>query len=144
MRSRDMTATVLTSTLVAGITTLAILGHYAPKTPTKQQVGKPRKPGAMIVHAKVTAYCPCVKCCGQYANGKTSRGRDAWRTRGVSVDPRRIKYGSFITIPGAGTFIADDTGSTMRNALGHHIDLRFSTHQEALDWGVKELDVEIK
>ena len=98
-----------------------------------------------VVEAKVTAYCPCFLCCGTYSGeGKTSRGRDARKTRGVAVDPKAIAYGSNVTIPGYGTFIADDTGGAMRQSWKKgivHIDLRFHDHKEALKFGVKHLQV---
>lgn len=92
----------------------------------------------------MTAYCPCEKCCGKWAAHRTTAlGRDAYKTRGVAVDFKRIPKWAKITIPGAGTFIADDTGGAMRQADGVHIDLRFPTHKEALQWGVKNLLVTV-
>lgn len=93
----------------------------------------------------VTAYCPCRKCCGKDADGRTSRGRDAFKTRGVAVDPTVIPYGTVAAIPGAGQFIADDTGGAMRQDWRKrgivHIDLRFSSHGDALAWGRRILTV---
>lgn len=124
---------------------ITVTSPTTPTTPTttKASVGQSRKPSGMTVIAKVTAYCPCSQCCGKYSDGKTSRNRDAWKTRGVAVDPRRIPYGSKVTIPGAGIFVADDTGGAMRNAKGTHIDLRFHSHKAALEWGVRILEVTI-
>ena len=41
-----------------------------------------------IVKAKTTGYCACEKCCGEHANGITSTGRDAKKTRGVAIDTK--------------------------------------------------------
>lgn len=111
-------------------------------TITSSSNNSSRKEGYKIT-AKVTAYCPCSLCCGKFADGKTSRGRDAWRTRGVAVDPKVIPYGSQVTIPGYGTFVADDTGSAMKKG-GVRIDLRFPTHAAALEFGVKEMDINVR
>lgn len=49
-------------------------------------------------------------------------------------------------IPGAGTFLADDTGGAMRRDGRKgvvHIDLRFHSHVEALRWGRQYLDIEV-
>ena len=154
MGKTDTITMVLMSACVASATTLAILAHHTADKLEKLVTPQPRtqiiadldlkpKQHIRILSAKVTAYCPCEKCCGASADGVTSRGRDAYKTRGVAVDPKRIKYGSMIEIPGAGTFVADDTGGAMRNAKGHHIDLRFPTHQEALNWGVKNLIITV-
>lgn len=98
------------------------------------------------VNVTATAYCPCAICCGADANGITSTGRNA-NTRGVAVAPRLIPYGSRLDIPGYGHWIpADDTGGAMRQAArrGEYlIDLRFKTHEEALQWGRKQITVRI-
>jgi len=98
------------------------------------------------IQAKVTAYCPCRICCGPKARGVTSTGTDA-RRPGCAVDPQLIPYGSRVTIPGAGTVTADDTGGAMRQDARRgivHVDLRMRTHEAAREWGVKVLEVEIK
>lgn len=91
-----------------------------------------------------TAYCPGSCCCGEYADGKTSTGRDAFKC-GVAVDPNFIELGSFLDIPGYkrnnGIWIkADDIGGRVKN---NHIDLRFKTHQEALDYGRKRIRIRV-
>ncbi len=97
--------------------------------------------------ALVTAYCPCLECCGEYSDGITSRGRDAKTTRGVAVDPRAIPYGSIVNIPGYGSFVADDTGGAMRRDWDKgilHIDLRFNDHCKALEFGRKNLAITVE
>lgn len=99
-----------------------------------------------IENAVVTGYCPCKICCGKKACGKTSTGKNAAICDGVAVDPKLIPYGSLLYIPGAGYKVADDTGGAMRqdNARGIcHIDVRFSSHQLARQWGVKNLPTSI-
>lgn len=98
------------------------------------------------VKALVTAYCPCSKCCGSSADGKTSTGRDAFRHSGVAVAPRAIPYGCIVSIAGVGYRLADDTGGAMRRSWRkgtYHLDLRFRTHSEALEWGRKWMKVNI-
>jgi len=98
------------------------------------------------VKALVTAYCPCSKCCGSSADGKTSTGRDAHRHSGVAVAPRAIPYGCIVRIAGVGYRLADDTGGAMRRSWRkgtYHLDLRFRTHSEALEWGRKWMKVNI-
>jgi len=92
-----------------------------------------------VKEMKVTAYCPCEKCCGQYSDGVTAIGKDAL-TKGVAVDPRYISYGTTIDIPGYGKVKADDCGGAIKD---DHMDVRFQSHQEALEWGVQYLEVRI-
>ena len=95
----------------------------------------------------VTAYCPCKKCCGRFADGRTHTGRDAYKA-GVAVDPTVIPLGSRLDIPGydrgpngnGSWILADDTGSRV---VGKRIDVRFKTHEEAIKWGVKRLKIRI-
>lgn len=91
------------------------------------------------IRVKATGYCPCVVCCGKWSNGLTSTGRDAYLP-GIAVDPKVISLGSRIDIPlneyfnGGSWILADDIGGKIR---GNHIDVRFATHEEAKNFGVK-------
>lgn len=99
---------------------------------------------ARWVWVEATAYCPCAICCGKYANGVTATGRNA-NTPGVAVDPKVIRLGSRLDIPGYrrsnGTWIlADDTGGAIK---GNRIDVRFETHEEARQWGRRRIRVRV-
>ena len=101
---------------------------------------------ARVVRMKCTGYCPCTKCCGPQACGLTSTGKDAYKTLGVVADRKLLPPGTKLDIPGVGTRLVDDTGGAMRQDAKKgicHIDIRFSTHQAALNFGVKWLDVKI-
>jgi len=89
---------------------------------------------------KVTAYCPCEICCGGHSDGKTATNRDASKN-GIAVDPQIIPLGSRLDVPGYGNWqLADDTGGAIKN---HHIDIRFKTHKEALNWGTKTIKIRV-
>lgn len=103
-----------------------------------------------VFQAKVTAYCSCPKCCGIWSKDHPSRqGTDyeqhttsgtipvAGRT--VAVDPDIIPLGSKILINDH-EYIAEDTGSGVK---GNHIDIYFDSHEEALEWGVRTLEVQV-
>jgi len=90
----------------------------------------------------VKAYCPGPCCCGPNANGLTAPPcyDNAWVTDGVAVPPAVIPYRSLVKIPGVQLKEADDTGGVIRQKWRKgilQIEIRFKTHEEALQWGRK-------
>ena len=90
------------------------------------------------VTATLTAYCPCVKCCGK-SDGITASGTQATAGRTVAVDTRLIPYGTEISIDGK-TYIAEDCGGKVK---GYTIDVFFNSHEEALNFGRQTKTVKI-
>lgn len=99
----------------------------------------------------LTAYCPCEQCCGIYGanrptdeNGDpivyTSIGAVARAGTTIAVDPSIIPYGSEVKINGH-VYIAQDTGGAMR---GNRVDIYFTDHQEALNFGRQTAEVFLK
>ena len=88
----------------------------------------------------LTAYCPCMKCCGK-TNGITATGTQATQGRTIAVDPNVIPYGTEVVIEGMGTYIAEDCGGAVK---GNKIDVFFSTHEEAVKFGKQERNVWVK
>ncbi len=97
------------------------------------------------VTARVTAYDPSYRCCGDSADGKTSTMTNAWKLNGIAVDPDAIPYGTLANIQGIGLRVADDTGAAMRRSWQRegvfHIDVRLKYFYQARNWGVKVLQV---
>lgn len=94
--------------------------------------------GEPIGEFTLTAYCPCSRCCGKWANGITSTGTTATEGRTVAVDPHVIPYGSSVTIYFADgtshTYTAEDCGGAIRE---NRIDVFFDDHQAAREFGVQ-------
>ena len=92
---------------------------------------------------RVTAYCPCRKCCGRYADGITASGHKIQPgDRFCATDPN-LPFGTLLIVPGYNEnrpVPVLDRGGAIK---GERIDVFFDTHQEALEWGVKYLRVEI-
>lgn len=86
---------------------------------------------------KTTAYCPCAKCCGEWADGITFTGTVATEGRTIAVDPKVIPLGSKVEINGS-EYIAEDIGGAVDD---NHIDIFFESHEKALSWEVKSLPV---
>lgn len=87
---------------------------------------------------KLTAYCPCAKCCG-HETGITATGTVATEGRTIAVNPNVIPYGSVVYIEGYGTYIAEDTGGFGPST----IDIFFNSHDVALQFGVQYANVYI-
>lgn len=85
----------------------------------------------------VTAYCKCEKCCGVWTDSPTKSGTQPVEGRTVAVDPDVIPLGTEIIIDG-NIYTAEDTGSAIK---GNRIDIYFTDHQKAVEFGVKEKEV---
>lgn len=101
----------------------------------------------------VTGYCNCGKCCGWegspekavYNYGKlkgkpkkigvTASGTIAHKGT-VAADPSVFPFGTRLEIPGYGTGTVEDIGGAIK---GRHIDIWFTTHEEARRWGAQWL-----
>ena len=86
---------------------------------------------------EVTAYCPCVTCCGVWADGITFTGSPTIEGQTIAVDPDIIPLGSVVEISGH-QYVAEDIGSAIN---GNEIDIFFVKHETALQWGRQNHDV---
>lgn len=88
---------------------------------------------------KITAYCSCEKCCGKWAKyNKTASGTTPEQGRTIAVYKSQIPLGTEVYIDGLGTYVAEDTGSAIKENC---IDLYFDDHNEALKFGVQYIEV---
>lgn len=87
---------------------------------------------------KVTAYCPCTKCSGNYGR-TTATGATARAGYTVAVDPAVIPYGTEVIIDNH-VYRAQDCGGGVK---GNHIDIFFDTHEEVINFGVQHKEVHI-
>jgi 3D (Asp-Asp-Asp) domain-containing protein len=85
----------------------------------------------------VTAYCPCEKCCGAWADGLTYTETIATEGRTIAVDPEVIPLGSLVEINGT-NYVAEDIGGAVD---GNHVDIFFNSHADALEFGKQSLPV---
>ena len=110
--------------------------NIGPKSPSKP----PSKPVAPQTGSlwRVTAYCPCEKCCGRFADGITASGAPAIGR--IIAAPSEIPFGTELFIEGYGYGKVQDRGGSIK---GKRLDVLFPTHNQALEWGVKMLEVEI-
>lgn len=102
---------------------------------TQTEPEEPVVPMTSLV-CELTAYCPCEKCCGQWAGGNTASGTVPTAGRTVGVDPEVIPLGTTVYIDGQ-AYRAEDTGAF----TGNIIDIYMESHEEALRFGRKEATV---
>ena len=86
---------------------------------------------------KITAYCPCSKCCGKQT-GITASGTRATAGRTVAASSQ-YSFGTKLLINGK-VYTVEDRGGAIK---GNKIDIYMNTHAEALAWGVKYLPVQV-
>ncbi len=94
---------------------------------------------------KVTAYSPDFRSCGASADGITASGYSVLTNGGcmVAADPSVLPLGSIISVPGydGGAVVPVlDTGGAIK---GDRLDVLYSTHEVAMQWGVQEVEVKI-
>lgn len=141
--------------LLAGITTiLLVVNVYRDSTlevetvevVTSEVISAPREIEVKTITREertslgeftITAYCPCVKCCGAWADGITFTGTTATEGRTIAVDPEVIPLGSTVEISGT-RYIAEDIGGAI---TGNKVDIYFNNHEDARDWGVQEHEI---
>jgi len=92
---------------------------------------------------RVTAYCPCPKCCGQYSDGVTACGHKIQPGDVFVAADKRYSFRTKMIIPryndGQPVKVLDRGGAIQ----GDRLDVFFASHQEALEWGVRYLDVKV-
>lgn len=97
-----------------------------------------RKDNSGYIKFTATAYCGCAKCCGK-STGKTAYGTTATAGRTVAMSSS-YSFGTKIEIQGMGTYIVEDRGGAIK---GNRIDIFFSNHQKALDFGRKTVYLKV-
>ena len=88
---------------------------------------------------KLTFYCPCHQCSGDYGRS-TASGAICTEGRTVAVDPKVIPLGSHLLINGH-EYIAEDVGGGVK---GHHIDVYLEDHDTCNDRGIEYAEVFIQ
>ena len=91
-----------------------------------------KKPDRVLVSLgeyRISAYCPCEKCCG-WNTGITASGTQA--TAGRTAAMNGVPFGTKIVIDGH-EYTVEDRGGGLGSKI---IDIYFDTHEEALNSGL--------
>ncbi len=92
---------------------------------------------------RVTAYCPCEKCCGRDSDRQTASGHKIKRGDTFVAADKKYPFGTEIIVPdynNSKPVKVLDRGFAIR---GNRLDVFFDSHQEAREWGVKYLSVKV-
>jgi 3D (Asp-Asp-Asp) domain-containing protein len=111
---------------------------------TRAYDGRPVR-AAYSLRMRVTAYSPDERSCGGSADGITASGYSVFTNGGflVAADPRILPMGSLLSVPGydGGAVVPVlDVGGAIK---GNRLDVLFPTHEVAMEWGVRELEVTV-
>ncbi len=135
---KNSTKYLVISTLIfiSGVLTDQMIFRSSSSTKAAPAEAHTVRGGLLSKTYRVTAYCPCEKCCGEFADGITASGRPA--TGLIVAAPPDIPFNTRLDIPGYGRGLVADRGGVIK---GDRLDVLFPTHQEALEWGVQYLKV---
>ena len=91
---------------------------------------------------RVSAYCSenYPHICNDGDATTTATGTKTTPGRTIAVDPDVIPYGTEVQINGH-TYIAEDCGGAIK---GNRIDICFLLHDDALDFGIQNIEVFVK
>lgn len=94
----------------------------------------------ILTNCIVTAYCSCHLCCGSHSTlGLTASGVKP--VQGVTVAAsRRIPLGTHIVIEGHEYIVQD----RLARKYDNRVDIYFSSHKDALKYGLQHHNVIIK
>lgn len=89
--------------------------------------------GQLLGTFKLTAYCSCPICCGQWSGGPTASG--AMPIQGRTVAMAGVPFGTRLVINGQ-IYTVEDRGTPYG-----HVDIYLNNHQEAVNFGVQYTNV---
>ncbi|MFI4916836.1 MAG: 3D domain-containing protein [Phycisphaerales bacterium JB060] len=135
---------IIEPTVLATPAPLSLEGQVEPDTSLRWFNGRPVRP-ARTITMKVTAYSADAASCYPFADGQTATLHSVDANGGflVAADTDLLPFGTMLSIDGysQGRVVPVlDRGGAIK---GNRLDLLFPSHQAALEWGVRTLDVVI-
>ncbi|HMO50459.1 MAG TPA: 3D domain-containing protein [Kiritimatiellia bacterium] len=144
--------------MLAGLAGLLVLGGCLMRDVRWAPVRPPSGAKPSMYRLEVTGYCPCEICCGwtrtwygkpviaygpnkgkPKAVGITASGAKARRGT-IAADTSIFPFGTVMYVPGYGYGVVEDRGGAIK---GYKIDLYFSSHQTAREWGRVRREVKV-
>lgn len=119
-------------------------------TSAPEPVEEPTEPEPVLLGSfRVTAYCACEKCCGEWAknrpNGIVYGAAGIELVAGVSC-ASPLPLGTVVEVEGLGEYIVQDRLATwvVEKYGENQIDIYFDSHEAACEFGLKQLNVYLK
>ena len=103
------------------------------ESPSASDTSSSSSSGTYLGRFKLTGYCSCSICTGQWSGGSTASGTTP--TAGRTIAMGGVPFGTKLLINGQ-VYTVEDRGT----AYGH-VDIFCSSHSEALSFGVQYADV---
>ena len=129
---------------IAKLAQVNTAGYTTPAVENNQIDSNDIAPQWQTIRMKVTAYCPCPKCCGVHSDGITACGHVIEHADAFVAADRKFDFDTEMVVEGYNNskpVKVMDRGGAIR---GNHIDVFFATHQQALNWGVQYVDVKVR
>ena len=129
--------------LIAGIV-FVLFGGSAKGGLTVAETSAPVAEQWETVKMRVTAYCPCPKCCGSYSDGITACNHRIREGDVFVAADSEYPFGTEMVIDGYNNGRAVkvlDRGGAIK---GNRLDVFFNSHKEALKWGVRHIEVKVR
>lgn len=107
----------------------------APILPLPDETKPPKEAWTTVT---ATAYCPCKKCCGVWAENRpdgivyTASGAEAVQGVTIAADWSIYPPGTVLFVEGLGEMVVQDRGGAIQ---GQKIDVYFESHDDALQFG---------
>lgn len=133
--------------LVAALISLAgarTTAHSSSLNAPVTESDSPEPNSHQTVQMRVTAYCPCPECCGQFSDGITACAHKIKPGDTFVAADRMYPFGTEMIVPGynnARPVKVLDRGGAI---TGNRLDVFFHSHQQALNWGVRYIDVKVR
>lgn len=116
----------------------AFYGSSVAVTETATTTPEPEPDEPEWIEAVATAYCPCERCCGEWALNRpngivyTASGAEAVQGVTIAADWSIYPPGTVLFIEGLGERTVHDRGGAIQ---GQKIDVYFESHDDALQFG---------
>jgi len=125
----------------------AILTTIPPVEPTPAPIPEPEP--VLLETFRITAYCACEKCCGEWA--KNRPGGVVYGAAGIPLEAgvsaaSPLPFGTVVEVEGLGEYTVQDRPAkwVIEKYGENQLDIYFDNHEAACDFGLQYFNVYLK